>query len=604
MKKQKVSDYIVNELHKHGIRQAFMVPGGFSMHLIDSFSKKNGISCCFNHHEQACAMAAEAYARINNEPAVVCTTVGPGATNAITGVLCAYQDSIPMLVISGQVRLATMARKSGLALRSRGIQEFDIIPAASSFTKYAVLVENCHDVRYCLEKALYLAKHGRPGPCWIDIPMDIQGQMVEPETLKAFVPSQEGYIDFPAKEQDIQNIIEHIEKAKRPVIFAGNGIRLAGAHKEFLRFVDKVQIPVVDGMSSVDAIPTDHPLYAGRSGTTGTRSGNFVIQNSDLLLSLGSRLNYNQTGFNTASWARKAFKIINDIDKDEISKDSINADISLHCDVLDLLKKLNSYLDKRPLSGQQAWIESCQEWQKKYPVVTDAARKSKLVHLYNFYDILTERLPSDVNIVVSVGASRVVGSQAAHIKKGQRFITNATTASMGYCLPAAIGACLGNGSHKTVLVTGEGSLQMNIQELQTIIHHMLPIAIFVINNQGYHTIKQTQKNFCNGNYAGIGPESGDLSFPDMKKIAAAYGFEFLRIELTVDLNAKIDTAIATSKPVICEVVVDATQVTAPKVSSRRIETGEMVSMPLEDMAPFLSRDELKGNMYIPLYDEK
>ena len=335
--KQKVSDYIADFLVKNGITDIFTVTGGGAMHLNDSFGHHSGLHCIYNHHEQASAMAAEAYARIDNKIAAVCVTTGPGATNAITGVVGGWMDSIPMLVFSGQARYATTIRASGLELRTRGVQEFDIIGSVKNMTKYCELIRDPEKICYCLEKALYIAKAGRPGPCWLDIPLDVQGAWIETEKLEHFIPSQDN--DYISAET-VDEIISRIQKAERPVIFAGNGIRLSGAHSAFLELVEKLNVPVVTGMSSVDAIASDHRLYVGRSGTTGNRAGNFAVQNCDLLLSLGSRLSFFQTGFNYQTWARGAYKIINDIDPDELEKDSINADMKVCCDVAGLIIKI------------------------------------------------------------------------------------------------------------------------------------------------------------------------------------------------------------------------------------------------------------------------
>ena len=597
----KLSDYVAQKMVENGIRHVFMVPGGLAMHLNDSFAKCKGLNCILNHHEQACAMAAEAYGRINDNMAAVCTTAGPAATNAITGVLGAFQESIPMFVVTGQSRLATMACESGLKLRSRGIQECNICEMVGPITKYCELVKDPLKIRYCLEKAFYLAVSGRPGPCWIDIPMDIQGRMIDESALEGFDPIKEGYEENRSISQEmLDTIISKIRDAKRPVIFAGNGIRIGKAHREFMEFVNKTRIPVVDGMSSVDAIATDNEFYIGRGGTTGTRAGNLAIQNADLLISFGSRLNYNQTGFDTESWARGAYKIINDIDGDEVKKDSINADLEVVCDVKELLVQLNSRISSEKTGDFTKWANICRQWKEKYPIVTDDQKNKEKANIYAFVNMLTEKLPADINIVVSVGQSRVIGSQAAQIKEGQRFISNATTASMGYGLPALVGACIANNRHKTILITGEGSIQMNLQELQTIVHHQFPVVIFVINNGGYHTVKQTQKNYFNSNFIGIGPESDDISFPEMSKISGAYGIIYYSAKKNSELADMIKNALEHDSPVMAEVFVDPEQTTVPKASSKRLETGEMVSAPLEDMAPFLSREELKQNMFIPM----
>ena len=350
-------------------------------------------------------------------------------------------------------------------------------------------------------------------------------------------------------------------------------------------------------MSSVDAISTDNEMYIGRGGVTGTRAGNFAMQNADLVISFGSRLNYNQTGFEIKQWARNAYKIINDIDSEEIKKDNINADLEVVCDVAILLKKLNNKIGN---TSFDVWLDKCKQWKLKYPIVTIEERESQKANIYNFFDILTSKLSKDNNIIVSVGQSRVVGSQVANIKEGQRFITHATTASMGYGLPALIGCCIANNNKKTVLVTGEGSIQMNLQELQTIIQNKLSAVIIVVNNGGYHTMKQTQKSFFGGNYIGIGPESRDLSFPDMCKIAYAYGFNYFSVSKNSDIDSFVNSILESKTPVLAEIFCDPTQITIPKVSSRRLGNGEMVSSSLEDMAPFLPREELEKEMIVPV----
>lgn len=597
--KQKVSDYIADFLYKNGITDIFTVTGGGAMHLNDSFGHNNHLHCTYNHNEQASAMAAEAYARIDNKIAAVCVTTGPGATNAITGVVGGWMDSIPMLIFSGQARYATTVYASGLHLRTRGVQEFDIIGSVQNMTKYCELLQDPNRIRYCLEKALYLSKNGRPGPCWIDIPQDVQAAIIETDDLVGFkLPKEQDTLN----DKVIDTIIQKIKVAARPVLFVGNGVRLAGAHELFLKLVEKLNIPVVTGMSSVDAISSDHTLYVGRNGTTGDRAGNFAIQNSDLLLSLGSRLSFFQTGFQYKTWARAAYKIVNDIDPEELEKDSVQADLKVCCNVKDLITKMLSKLNT-PLSPKVEWVEQCRLWKNKYPVVLEKHYADAQPNIYAFYKEMTSRLTSSDKLVVSVGTSRVAGSQASVIKEGMRFITNPSTASMGYCLPAAIGVCVANHKKRTVLVTGEGSLQMNIQELQTIIQNKLPIIIFVMNNQGYHSIRMTQTNFFGKPLVGVGPESGDLSFPDLEKISHAYGFDFKRCAQASDVIPSIEWALNHNAPCICEMMLSTKQITEPKVASKKLPNGQMVSATLEDMAPFLSKEELKENMYIPLVED-
>ena len=597
--KIRLADYVADFLVSHGVTDVFSVVGGGAMHLNDSFGHHPGIKCTYNHHEQACAMSAEAYARINNKIAAVCVTTGPGATNAITGVVCGWMDSIPMLVISGQARLDTTVYTSGLKLRTRGVQEFDIIGSVKNMTKYCELVTDPTKIRYCLEKALYLASEGRPGPCWLDIPQNVQSATVETDDLEGFEPPQN---NSRISDDTLDCIIDKISHSERPVLFIGNGVRLAGAHDEMLKLVEKLNVPVVTSMSSVDAISSDHRLYAGRSGTTGDRAGNFAVQNSDLFISFGSRLSFFQTGFNYESWARAAYKIVNDIDPDELEKDSIKADMKICCNVKELIFGLLGKL-LEPLPEKDEWLKKCQEWRQKYPAVLKKHFDDEKPNIYAFFDKMTRRLTASDRLVVSVGTSRVVGSQASYITEGMRFITNPSTAAMGYCLPAAIGVCIASERRKTVLVTGEGSLQMNIQEIQTIVHNKLPIIIFVMNNQGYHSIRMTQNTYFGKPLVGVGEESGDLSFPDLEKISYAYGINFRRCESSADMDGAISWALSQNSVCICEMMLSKEQITEPKAASKRLENGKMVSAPLEDMAPFLSREELMENMIIPLeYD--
>lgn len=592
--KQRVSDYIADFLVKKQIKDVFTVTGGGAMFLNDAFGHHPGLHCTYFHHEQAAAMAAEAYARVENRMAAICVTTGPGATNAITGAVCGWMDSIPMLVISGQARYATTVYASGLNLRTRGVQEFDIIGSVHNLTKYCELVKDPENIRYAMEKAVYLACAGRPGPCWLDIPLDVQGAVIETDSLRGYTPEKP---DLSVNPEVISLIIKKVKEAARPVLFVGNGVRLAGAHRQFLELVDRLNIPVVTGMSSIDAIATDHRLYVGRGGNTGDRAGNFAIQNSDLLLSLGSRLSFFQTGFDYHTWARAAYKIVNDIDEQELEKDSINADLKVCCDVKALMEGLLAAQPEQ-LDGKANWISQCQRWKRRYPVVLDRHRQDVSPNIYSFFDSMTHRLKAGDCLVVSVGTSRVAGSQASYITEGMRFITNPSTAAMGYCLPAAIGVCIASSGRKTYLVTGDGSFQMNIQELQTIVHNRLPIVIFLMNNQGYHSIRMTQRNYFGAPLIGIGPESGDLSFPDLSKLAPAYGLSYKRCDRTDEMENCIEWAMAQNGPCLCELMLSTEQITEPKASSRRLEDGRMVSAPLEDLAPFLPREELQENMYI------
>lgn len=587
----KVSDYIAEFLVQHNIADVFMVAGGGAMHLDDSFGHCTSLHCTCCHHEQAAAMAAEAYARVENRMAALCVTTGPGATNAITGVAGAWMDSISMLVFSGQARYETTIYASGLKLRTRGVQEFDIIGSVQNMTKYCELVKDPQRIRYVLEKAYYLATTGRPGPCWLDIPLDVQGTMICPDELERFTPEVVAEPDLTSAAREI---LQRIREAKRPVILAGNGIRLAGAHSAFLNFVEKAGVPVVTTVSSVDGFASDHPFFAGRCGTTGDRAGNLAVQNADLLITLGSRLSYFVTGFADQLWATNAYKIVNDIDANEIEKSSIHADYKICADVRNLLDTLN-HVATEDCPPKLDWLKQCQAWRAAYPVVQMKHRQDKHPNIYVFYDELTRRLNADDYLLVSVGTARVVGSQTAQVTEGMRFITNPSMAAMGYDLPAAVGVATANHGQRTILVTGEGSLQMNLQEFQTIIQNKLPIIIFVLNNQGYHSIRMTQSKFFHPPLIGVGEESHDLSFPDLSKLVPAYGMGYSCVKKADELSEKLDWALSQKQPVVCELMLSKEYCVEPKAASKMLENGKMVSASLDDMAPFLPEEEVKKN---------
>lgn len=614
--KIKVSDYIARALAEQGITQVFTVTGGGAMHLNDALGHEKGLRCLYQHHEQACAIAAECYARIHNQLAAVCVTTGPGGTNAITGVVGGWLDSIPMLVLSGQVRYDTTARWSGVGIRAMGDQEFDIVKAVGCMTKYSEMVTDPTRIRYCLERAIYLACSGRPGPAWLDIPLNVQGAYVDTEELAGFNPEEfeageEGQgLPSRVSEESAAAVIEKIRAASRPVFNGGNGIRIAGAYPVFERVVKKLGIPVVTGWNSIDLMCDEDPLYVGRAGGMGDRPGNFAIQNSDLVFSVGSRLSIRQVGYNYETWARAAYTIINDIDKEELKKPSLHVDMALHADAKDLLEAMERVLDREaalPVFAGGAglrgmtWNETCRMWKEKYPVVQPkhlVKEETKRANVYALVKELSSRLREDQITVVGNGSACVVGGHAYVIKKGQRFISNSAIASMGYDLPAAIGACMADHSQDIILLTGDGSIQMNLQELQTIIHHNMPIKIFVISNEGYHSIRQTQRNFFDEPLVGVGTDSGDLSFPSMGKLARAYGYPYICARHNGELAGAIEEALAVKGPVICEIFVTTDQNFEPKASTRKLADGTLASPPLEDLAPFLPEEELESNMLI------
>ena len=640
----KVSNYIARKLVESGIVRGFSVVGGGAMHLNNALGHEDGLTITYNHHEQACAIAAECYARINNKPAVVCVTTGPGGTNALTGVVGAWLDSIPMLVLSGQIRTDWTARMSGVHIRALGDQEFDICKSVAAMTKYCEMVTDPLRIRYCLEKALYLAESGRPGPTWLDIPLDVQGAFVETDELPGFDPEnyEAGGDGFAApsahkipedgaekgeyravlpkkvSRELAEEIIARIAAAKRPVFNAGNGIRIANAHTEFLAVARKLGIPVVVGWDSEDCLPSDDPLYAGRPGNFGDRPGNFAVQNADLVFSVGSRLSVRQVGFQSKAWAREAFTIVNDIDAEELKKPTIHVSLPVHADAKDLLTVMNEVLGERqtPVFGGgeglrgMSWSETCKYWVERYPVVQEkhlAVPASRPANVYALIRKLGDAVPENTITVVGNGSACVVGGHAYRIKKGQRFISNSAIASMGYDLPAAIGAAKANEDRERyerdiVLLTGDGSIMMNLQELQTISGAKMPIKIFLINNDGYHSIRQTERNFFGDQpLIGIGSDSGDLSFPSFEKVAAAFELPYVAARNNDEIDAALQKTLAAEGPILCEIFVDTDQNFEPKSGGKRLPDGSMVSPPLEELVPFLSDEELDENMIVPRY---
>ena len=591
--KIRVADYIAKFLVENKIDTMFTITGGGAMHLNDAFGHKKGLKCIYNHHEQACSTAAEGYYRVNSKMASVCVTTGPGGTNAITGVMGAYLDSIPMFIVSGQVKRSNMVKYTGLKLRQYGDQEFDIIKMIKHVTKYCVTIDDPKMIKYHLEKAYKKALSGRPGPVWIDVPLDIQSALIDEEDLLVYNGRDINYNIV--SDDEIKIIKNKIKKAKRPVIYVGSAVRLSGNLDLFNTLIEKLNIPVVVACNSIDSIVNDHYLYAGRGGMNGDRAGNFAVQNSDFILSLGCRLSLRQVGFNYELWAREAFVVMVDIDKEELKKPSLHLDLAINADVGYFMNRL---LKEDIRFDDESWIKQCRTWVEKYPVVTDKMINGKEVNVYNFVKLLTKNMKENSVLVVGNGSACVASNQTAIVKKGFKFIMNSGAAQMGYGLPAAIGACLANNNRDVICITGDGSIQMNIQELQTIVTNNLKVKIFIINNEGYHSIRQTQNNFFNGNVVGIGPESKDLSFPSFEKIAYAYGIDYYKINKNDKLDNDIKKVLESKSPLICEVVVSKTQYFEPKVSSRKLEDGTMVSCPLEDLYPFLDKEELEENMFI------
>ena len=608
--KIRLADYVADFLVNHGVTDVFSVVGGGAMHLNDALGHKEGLKVTYNHHEQACAIAAEAYARLDNKIAAVCVTTGPGGTNALTGVLGGWLDSIPMFILSGQVRYDTTARYAlqftEQPLRAMGDQEYDIVKSVEPMTKYAVMIEDPKQIRFCLEKAWHLAVTGRPGPVWIDIPVNYQGCYIETEELPAYDPAEDdAKLPPPVEETVIQTVLDKIRHAKRPVFHAGYGIRLSGGYSFFRSVAEKLNIPIVTYWNAVDLIEDEHPLYCGRAGNMGDRPGNWAIQNADLILAVGTRISIRQVGYNWKTWARAAEVIMVDIDPAELKKPTLHVEMPIWADAKDFLEKLDKSA-KAPVFRGTAWLETCRRWKREYPVVLPRQweENGSTANVYAFVRYLSSRLPQNSLTAVSNGACCVVGNQAYVIQKGSRMANNSAVASMGYGLPAAIGTCLGGGRRETICLEGDGSIMMNLQELQTVQTNQLPIKLFLINNQGYHSIRITQNNlFQEHCKVGIGPESGDLSFPEFQKIAEAFGYRYYSANSNAGMKAVVDEVLAQEGPVFCEIFTDTQQVWEPKSSTKRLEDGTLVSPPLEDLAPFLPREALEKIMLIPLMEE-
>lgn len=586
----KVSDYIASFLAENGIEDVFLVTGGGAMHLNDAIGHHPDLRCICNHHEQACSIAAEGYTRYSGKLAAVCVTSGPGGTNAITGVLGAWTDSIPMFVLSGQVKRETTVWSTNVPLRQLGDQEYNIIASVSPMTKYAVMVTEPTEIRYHLEKALYLATHGRGGPVWLDIPLDVQAAQIAPDSLRGFSPSEVMRTEIPVLKKDVvSRAAAHIHAAKRPVVLVGTGVQLSGAYQDFLRVIDHLGIPVVTAWNAHDALPDAHPLYCGRPGTVGTRGGNFVVQSCDLLLVLGCRLNIRQISYNFAAFAPDAFKIMVDIDQFELQKPTVRPDLPIWADLRDFLPLLaEEPYEMNP--AHTAWLSWCRQVNQQFPATLDSYyQTASPVNPYVFMTELFRGLDEDEVIVTGNGSACVISFQAAEIKRGQRLFTNSGCAAMGYGFPAAIGAAFANKRKRVICLDGDGSFQMNIQELQTVVYHNLPLKIFYLNNNGYHSIRQTQTNLFAPPLMGVCDGNG-ISFPDMEKISAAYGIPYVKISAVDEIKDALQQVLDTDGAVLCEVMLDPAQNFEPKLSSRVEPDGTITSPPIDDMYPFLERE--------------
>lgn len=597
----KVSDFIFKYLvERYNIHHCFLVTGGGAMHLDDSIGHTKGLKYICNHHEQASAIAGEGYYRASGKLAVTCVTTGPGGTNTVTGVLGQWLDSIPGLYISGQVKQSTtIAACPELPLRQLGDQEADIKSIIKSITKYCVTITDAKDVKYELDKAIALALSGRPGPVWIDIPLDIQGAMVEECDMREFNASETtDNIDYSVVSNQVNELLERINKSKSPVIYVGNGVRLAKREAEFIKVAELLKIPVVTAISGSDIIWHDHPLYYGKPGICGDRLGNIMVQNADLLIIMGTRLSIRQTSYAYDLLAPKAYKVMIDVDAAEMDKPTLSIDLKIHANLsvfMDLLMRKRQNFVTPDFCKWRNWGR---ELEKKLPTIfEDNPDMPGYANSYKFVDELFKQLFNGDIVVTGNGTAYTCTYQVMKVNKGVRVFANQGCAAMGYGLPAAIGACVSNNKGKTICITGDGSIQMNIQELQTLITYKLPLKVFILENASYLAIKTTQKSFFKGQFTGSDPSSGVVC-PDMSRIAEAYGIPFVRVSDNKSLESAINMTLNSAGPMICEVKMHPEQTLFPKSASfMNKETGKMSSAPLEQMAPFMDEDLQKKCIY-------
>jgi len=598
----KVSDYIIKFLEKTGTKHMFMLPGGGAMHLNDSLGKSEKIEyvCCL--HEQACSIAAEAYARVTNNIGLLMVTTGPGGTNALTGVAGAYLESTPIFVVSGQVKRADMINNQGI--RQQGMQELDIISVVKSITKYAVLLDDPAMVRYHLEKALYEATTGRKGPVWIDVPLDVQATLVDENKLKGFTP-QEQLVDVTKIEEQVLKVIDKLNSSERPVLLAGNGIRLSGGIAVFEELRRILNIPILTTWNGIDLIEEENTLYFGRPGGLGHRYANFIQQNSDLFLSIGARLNLLQTGYNFDGFARAAFKIQVDIDNAELHKTNVRPNMAVCADAKLFMELLLKHKDKICPKNRESWFEYAKKLKGKYPIIEESYWQQKnFVNSYCLLETISKYMTADdVYVSGSSGSCIDISMQTFKVKKGQRVFCTKGLASMGYGLPSSIGACIASGGKRTVGVNGDGGFVMNIQELETIRRLNLPIKLFVLCNGGYGAIKATQTNVFGGHLVGC-DETSNMTLPKIAKVAEAYGLHTEVIKNNAELDTKVKSVLDYDGAVIVEVHTPIELTAMPKQVSYKRKDGQMESKPLEYMKPPLPDAEFDEAMIIPKFEER
>ena len=595
----KVADYIFSFLKAKGAQSVFFVSGGGNMHLVDALARTEGVKAVPMHHEQACAMAAEACSRVSSCPGIALVTSGPGCTNAITGVGEAYTESAPLIVISGQVKRADL--KTGTGLRQRGAQEVDIVSIMADLTKYVVTVLDPNDIRFELEKAFRIATEGRCGPVWLDIPLDVQASEVDPEQMRGDVV-EIGSASTPTF--DMSSLIDLLTASERPLLMAGHGVRLARAGQEFRVLAEQLNVPVVTTWNALDLLPYEHPLLVGRPGAVAWRAPNFAVQNADLLIILGSRLDNSVTAFNTEKFGRSAKKVIVDIDPVELEKFVHEFAFKIQADAKDFIVALSGALAPVKLPDWSAWRNSCSDWKSRYGISERLQEwSSEEISHYEVADAFSDVFPSDRTIVTGGSGLAVEAFYVAFRNKpGQRVFTTSGLGSMGYGLPAAIGASIAQGGAECICVESDGSLMMNLQELATLRALGAPVKLFVINNDGYASIRNTQRNYFSGRFLGTGPESG-LFMPSFSKLAEAMGLPSMIVSNRSELRSAIAAVLAHDGPFLCDIRTARFEALLPKAMAMPQADGSMLSMPLEDMTPLLPRDVLRREMLVPLTPE-
>jgi len=591
----RVADYIISYLYNHGTKHIFMLTGGGAMFLNDAVALHKKIQPICQHHEQACVMAAETYSRISGNLGTALVTSGPGATNTITGVLGAWQDSTPCLIISGQAKKEQTINYSKIKwVRQLGTQEGDIIPIIQSITKLSVLISDPNKIKYYLEKAIYTAKSGRPGPVWLDIPLDVQSVLIDETKLIGFNPSEIPKIKTKPTDKEINNVIKILKTSTKPLFIIGNGIRLSNSVKEFLKLVEISKIPVVNTLMGVDVIDYNHPFYIGRGGTKGQRAANIAIQNADLIISIGTRLAIPFTGHNFKEFAPKAKIIVIDIDPKEHSKKTIKIDKIIISDAKEFINKLTKNITKIKFNFNDNWAKECVKLKYNYPVCLPRYKKlSANMNMYYIVDKLSNELDKNDIIIADAGSAFYTVSQAFKTKQGQRLLIPGATGTMGYNLPASTGACIANNKKRVICITGDGSFQMNLSELITISYYKLPIKIFIFNNRGYLSIRNTQKKFFNNRLIGESDKSG-VGLVNLSKISDSFNIKYFKIKNNKELIKNISKILEYKGPVICELMCLEEQLIIPSVSTKQEKNGTLISTAYDDMFPFLSEKEFNN----------